>query len=154
MQVLGNRRGCRLPWRWGGDADEHRISAHATGGHEGTHAEEDVARCAGTPRRADLRVELVGIPRAASGAIRVVARPDVAGVHVLPYPPGQQRRVALRGLPDGPVELRREVVHPTLAQPAPRIGVKLVVRVEALDRRRAPGAPDAERADPHLDPRL
>src|SRR5674476_1191191 len=154
--MLGEQRGRRLTRRLSRDTDEHRVALYGSDRHERTHAEVDVARCAGRARRTNLRVELVGSPQsgACRGAARVVSRPDVAPVHVLAEPPAKQHRIALRRLRDGPVELRCEVIDPPLAQPLPGVAVELLVGIEAFDLLGISRSPDAERTDAHLHPRF
>ena len=89
-----------------------------------------------------------------AGARREVARPHVAPHHVLANPPVEQRRVCLLTLGRGPVQLWCEVVHPSLAQPLPRIGVQLLVRIEAAHLCWIAGTPDAEWTDAEAYPRL
>ena len=51
-------------------------------------------------------------------------------------PVGEQIEVTLLGRADLPVELRREVVAPAFLEPQLRVGVELVVLVEAASRPR------------------
>ena len=69
-------------------------------------------------------------------------------------PPIEQHRKTLLLRLDGPIELRRKVIHPAVRQPFARISVKFGVSVESFDLRRISRAPDAERADAEFHPRL
>src|SRR4051812_39779000 len=78
----------------------------------------------------------------------------MAAKRVLRPPPRIERAEAILGRVDLPVQLRREVIEPALAQPLPRIGVCLTERVEPVDALRVAGTPDAKWADADGDPRL
>src|SRR5688572_25140173 len=97
---------------------------------------------------ADLRGNLAGaelVGGAVAHAIRCEAGPHMAGQRILPEPPIEQRGKALLRRIDRPVELRGEVVHPSLLEPLPRVGVQGRVRIEAVHARWIPWPPDAER---------
>src|SRR5437764_11305032 len=63
-------------------------------------------------------------------------------------PPGIQNAEPILLSADLPVELRREIVEPSIGKPPLRVGVDLSESVEAGDSCRATRPPDPERADP------
>jgi len=76
-------------------------------------------------------------------------------LEILILPPPEEDGIALCQLVDRPVKLRRVVVNPPLIEPLARIGIQCVVLVKTgAYRRRVVGTPDAERAQPELDPGL
>src|ERR1035437_2447480 len=84
----------------------------------------------------------------------IQARPQVPLARVLCGPPPQEQVVAAL-LIHAPVELRREIVHPSVREPLSRIRVQRGVRIEPRrDRFRVSRAPELERRDPELHPRL
>src|SRR5436853_2226213 len=78
----------------------------------------------------------------------------MAAQRVLRPPPSIERAEAILGRVDLPVKLGGEAVEPALAQPLPRIGVRLTERVEPVDALRVARTPDAKWADADGDPRL
>src|SRR5205807_3799281 len=121
------------------------------------HAEQDIARGSVLAARGlDLLADLAGRPasRLTRHSAGDEAGPDVPALLVLTHPPRQQLGIGLFFLPDRPVELRAEVIHPPLLEPQAGVGIQPRVGVEAFDTRRLPRPPDAERANAHLYPGL
>ena len=113
----------------------------------------DISRHSGmTAGEVDLREELFRLPR--FYFCGVDARPKVAPFGVLFVPPLHQNGVGLFGVGDLPIELRRAVIKPALAEPQSRIGVQFVVSVEALDLFGMTGTPNAEGAHAEFHPRF
>src|SRR5689334_18264312 len=81
--------------------------------------------------RRDLRLNLRRRPRVGSTVdVRCIEpRPDVAAERVLRTPPRVERAEAILHATDLPVELRREVVDPSFAEPPSRVSVDLAERV-------------------------
>ena len=82
------------------------------------------------------------------------ASSHVATCGALPNPPVEQSGKTLLRRRDRPVELRREVVDPSLLKPFAGIRVDARVRVETLHAGRVIGPPDPKWRDAHLDRRL
>src|SRR5262249_16866546 len=116
---------------------------------------------AGSLVQSDLLVELSGILPGARFADAVVRLSDVElylGALGERGPPLEQHRIVGGPEPDVAVELRHDVVDPTLLDPFAGVGVDGVVGLQSAGLRTARigigVAPDAERADAELHPRL
>ena len=108
-----------------------------------------------------MAVQLGRVQPRSRGADAVVGLSDVeldpgTGDHVVP--PGDELGVVGHREPEVPVHLRHDVVDPLLLDPAAGVGRDRVVGLESVGVRpeRIGGlvAPDAERADAELHPRL
>src|SRR5438105_884359 len=106
-------------------------------------------------QRRDLSWDLVERPRRPSdGASRVQSRPQVSAHRILRTPPRVECAEAILGCVDLPIELRREIIDPSLAQPFSSVGIRLLEGVEPVDAFRRSGTPDTERTDSHRHPWL
>ena len=73
----------------------------------------------------------------------------MAFLRILRGPVIEQHAEGLRFLRTGPIELRRQIVHPAALDPEFHVGVELVVLAKTGNTRRPPVRPtDAKRADP------
>ena len=113
---------------------EEVADAFGIGGHRADIIEDEAAGTAGADGlfRADLGGDfregpLVGTPEAVEGDARVDG--DAARVDGGAAPPAEKGGERL-GAAVFPIELGREVVHPTLTQPAEGIGVDIIELVE------------------------
>ena len=79
------------------------------------------------------------------------ARPEVALQRVFTLPPAQQVRECLSLFIDGPVELGREIIDPSLVQPKFGICIELFVLVKSGNGGWIARTPDAEGAQAKLD---
>ena len=74
--------------------------------------------------------------------------------HVFAAPPRIQSREALLVIIQRPIELWREIIDPTLTQPASGVGERLGIRIQTGDALWMPWPPDAEWADADQYPAL
>src|SRR5262249_49623487 len=96
----------------------------------------------------------LGLRPALSDPTRVVPWPNMPAFGILADPPPEQHGIALSGRVDLPIELRSEIVDPTVGQPFARIGIELGILVETFDLRRISRTPYAERTYAEFYPRL
>lgn len=130
---------------------------------EGLHAEVYLScRVRGESAPFDLIFDFFGAI-GFSVALRLVgdssgieSGPDgsLAGLGGFAAPPLQESHKACVRVRDVPVELRREVVDPSLAEPQSRVGVEFFVLVESFDLFGVSGSPHTERAYADFDPRF
>src|SRR5437870_1282186 len=78
----------------------------------------------------------------------------MSATDILFHPPFEKRSKALFGRIDWPVELRRQVIHPSFCQPFAGIRVQLAIGVESFNLRGGTWSPDSKRTDAKLHPRL
>ena len=103
----------------------------------------------------DLSWDLVDWPGRLSDRARgIQAHPDMPAHRILRPPPCVECAKAILRRVDLPIELWREIVDPSFAQPFARVGVGLAEGIESIDSFRIARAPDAEWADANGDPRL
>src|SRR5438552_3702997 len=68
-------------------------------------------------------------------------------------PPGVERDEAILRAAQRPIQLRSDVIQPSLAEPAARVCIDLVIGIETRDSRGMTRPPDTERADADEDTR-
>ena len=106
------------------------------------------------PGHPDLFADLRGRPARIIFAFNPAgsdAGPEMAAFGVLLGPPMGQRAETVGAVPDPPIELRCEIVHPSLLEPFAGVGRNMAVGIEiGFDTGRIAGAPDAERTDAEL----